>query len=360
MIQALLLVAALTWGASLAHAQGENAKPDARGTVVQKYLAAMDASQFGRAHEAAQQLTQDAPRDSMAWYRRARAAAGAKAWDDAATALAKAKDLDPKMSFTQNPVRVQELEARIAEGLKLTQRPPEVVVAEKSAAAAGSVGAAVTTQTTPPPAAEPAAVAAAGPIAEAASAGAEATSALNAAQAAVGHPAQPTPVVANRPPLAAIAVSAEPYELPWWDPLPVRLLCGVLLLAMLGLAGLALVLRQMSAGNARFQAFLDHISDMEKEHGQLHDLADVYEGMARVQREMHQLVKHMEEKGLTESEIYAEMKLLQPTLDRNIGLAPLRELELRGMDANTTTAEEVTKRVLEMHRKGRYTMRVPA
>ena len=268
--QILILLGMLFWGGALC------ASP------VDDYRAAIEKKDWVGAWAATKDLTAAEPASALQWYRRARAAAFSGDRTDAREALTKAKTLDPSLSFTQDPARVQVLEARIAAlSLPILASAPAVA----STSEPGSVTAAVTPTV-----------------------------------------AEPTMVATLAPP--------QTVQLPVAVPESTGLKWMLAVAIGLSLGGIGIGIWhgfQVHATRKTFEKFLADAATTRSDHERLEKLSNVFEAMARAQKQTHLLAKLLEDHKLTESAIYAAVCEFQPVLDRNIGMAPLHQLELRGI-----------------------------
>lgn len=290
-------------------------------SIAESYKSAMDAQRWPDAHALSVKLTDSAPGDALAWYRRARAAKFDAQWEDARSSLDKAIALDPKMTFSQAPERVKALDGDITNGLSARAAPTVAspVAPTSTASEITIVGAVV-----------PAAV--------------EVVTATSSIALRGGDTSS----------VASIGPTKQEHVI--HVPVGTQLL-GVLLLVAI-IAGTWVVWRRGEIATRNFTDFLSRLDQTALEEKKIYHLADIFEGMTRVQREMHALKERLSEQGLTDTAIGELIDTVLPELERNIGLAPLQELYMRGMDAGNTTQEEVTRRLLHMNRTGRYTVSV--
>ncbi len=326
---AALCAATISWTGAAGATPGGASVQESVGSA-QQYKAAMDDKRWPQAHEISKRLTQQTPTDALAWYRRARAAAFAEQWDDAAQALAQAKSLDATLAFSQEPWRVNTLEALIAKNLQ-----PATPLGTASAA-----------QDQSPPVAVPASAP---------------ETALAPAPTTVASAPVPIPEVPIPSAVDHRATSPITGDDAGFTGTQVLAIFGVLLVALLGSIYTAFGMRsEIRQARREFSDFLSKVNQLQAEGSHLNAMADVFEGMTRVQKELFALQKLLSARGLADTAIFEAIEGLQPVLDRNIGLAPLHELELRGMNANEISQAEVTRRMLQLKRTGRYTVVVPA
>lgn len=294
------------------------------------YRADMDGKRFLEAQKQTLRLTELQPSSALAWYRRARASAFSSQWEDAKMALNRAKELDPKINFSADPARVKALDKLIE--VELTERLP----------------------TSPAAAAEPVVAQLPLPTGTPISDPLVATQSMAIAQTATKAPAlreQPT-----EPAVMGVAL-----DMPWWA-IALIALTGVAVVGG-GLMGLLIALanrRELSNARLEFKDFITGLRTIYDKQAHIHKLADVFEGMTRSQRELHLLRQLLMKESLKDTAIYDAIEGFLPVLERNIGLAGLQELEIKGINAGLATTAEIGQKLFQMHQTGRYTVAVSA